>query len=358
MMSNIKTRRGDIWILGEHRVMCGDATDKADIERLMDGERADLVFTDPPYGMKKGNKGILNDNLSSDGLLDFNSKWIPLSFDALKDNGSWYCWGKDEGLMDIYGFILRPMIKQKKIMFRNLLTWHKGVSQGQNSKRLRSYPVASEKCLFVIKGTHAFNESAENVKWCIPICEALKEKAKAKGLTARDMRVLLGRNPDGPDHFLEWRMFRFPKKEYWEAWFGEDDGYDEIKKKYEELKDEFKSKVAYFDNVSEPLSDVLVYNTLSFGETRKRFLQEIKDARGHPTPKPLKLCYIMIQASSKENDVVLDCFGGSGVTLITCDYIGRKCRIMELSEAYCDIIVDRWRDLHPLENAILVGPRG
>lgn len=44
------TRRGDIWLLGEHRLMCGDATDWADVERLMDGERADLVLTDPPYG--------------------------------------------------------------------------------------------------------------------------------------------------------------------------------------------------------------------------------------------------------------------------------------------------------------------
>lgn len=46
-----KTKRGELWILGEHRVLCGDATDRADVVRLMAGEKADMVFTDPPYGM-------------------------------------------------------------------------------------------------------------------------------------------------------------------------------------------------------------------------------------------------------------------------------------------------------------------
>jgi DNA modification methylase len=46
-----KTKRGELWILGNHRVLCGDATDKADVERLMAGEKADMVFTDPPYGI-------------------------------------------------------------------------------------------------------------------------------------------------------------------------------------------------------------------------------------------------------------------------------------------------------------------
>ena len=45
------TKTGDIWILGEHRLLCGDATKKEDVELLMDGQKADMVFTDPPYGM-------------------------------------------------------------------------------------------------------------------------------------------------------------------------------------------------------------------------------------------------------------------------------------------------------------------
>ena len=45
------TKQGDLWILGEHRLLCGDATKKEDVEALMGGEKADMVFTDPPYGM-------------------------------------------------------------------------------------------------------------------------------------------------------------------------------------------------------------------------------------------------------------------------------------------------------------------
>ena len=49
---HVRCQKGDLWQLGEHRLMCGDATSREDVERLMRGERADLVFTDPPYGMK------------------------------------------------------------------------------------------------------------------------------------------------------------------------------------------------------------------------------------------------------------------------------------------------------------------
>src|SRR5690606_36643601 len=84
------SKRGDIWLLGRHRLMCGDATKKEDVERLMDGKKADMVFTDPPYGMKKEDEGVLTDNLNLDDLLEFNKKWIPLTLDSVNENGSWY----------------------------------------------------------------------------------------------------------------------------------------------------------------------------------------------------------------------------------------------------------------------------
>lgn len=96
-----KAKLGDIYQLGNHRLMCGDSTKLEDVEKLMNGNKADMVFTDPPYGMKKENNGVANDNLNYDDLLEFNKKWIPLTFQFTKDNGSWYCWGIDEPLMDI-----------------------------------------------------------------------------------------------------------------------------------------------------------------------------------------------------------------------------------------------------------------
>jgi DNA modification methylase len=59
------TKLGDVWLLGEHRVMCGDSTSLTEVERLMDGKKADMVFTDPPYGFnytkKSDGASIAND---------------------------------------------------------------------------------------------------------------------------------------------------------------------------------------------------------------------------------------------------------------------------------------------------------
>jgi DNA modification methylase len=63
------SKLGDVWLLGKHRVMCGDSTDRAQVERLMDGRKADMVFTDPPYGVDY--EGISNDSRKGlTGLLE------------------------------------------------------------------------------------------------------------------------------------------------------------------------------------------------------------------------------------------------------------------------------------------------
>ena len=121
-----KVELGQVWVLGKHRLMCGDSTSEEEVNKLLCGDKASMAFSDPPYGMKKENEGILNDNLNQDKLLEFNKKWIPNSFNHLKKNSSWYCWGTDESLMDCYSIILKPLIKNNEITFRNLITWSKG----------------------------------------------------------------------------------------------------------------------------------------------------------------------------------------------------------------------------------------
>lgn len=64
----------------------------------------------------------------------------------------------------------------------------------------------------------------------------------------------------------------------------------------------------------------------------------------HPTQKPLEVPERAIRNSSRPGDIVLDCFGGSGSTLIACEKTGRDCRMMELDPRYCDVIVRRWQD--------------
>lgn len=100
------SKLGDLWLLGNHRVLCGDSTDKTTVELLMDGKKADMVFTDPPYsvsyaaknnflnGLDKGNrnqKEIENDHMSTKETME--TIWKPafkLMLDACSDSCSYY----------------------------------------------------------------------------------------------------------------------------------------------------------------------------------------------------------------------------------------------------------------------------
>ena len=79
-----RVKLGDVWELGNHRLMCGDSTKESDVEKLMNGEKADVAHNDPPYGMKKEKDGVINDNLNYNDLLNFNREWILLQFTYLR----------------------------------------------------------------------------------------------------------------------------------------------------------------------------------------------------------------------------------------------------------------------------------
>ena len=314
--------------------------------------KADLVFTDPPYGMKKENEGVLNDNLNFDDLLEFNKKWIPLTFEALKENGSWYCWGIDEPLMDIYSNILRPMKKENKITFRNLITWNKGNGQGQMSEEFRMYAIADEKCLFVMKGVQGFNTNADNYfeAWT-PIVEYLENQRQKMKWTIKDTKRIAGHSEKSGCHWFDKSQWSFPTEETYNKWKQEANGkafkkeYEEIKKEYEEIKKEWYSTRATFNNTHENMNNVWHFLRTS--------VEEKELTGGHATPKPLALCARAIKSSSNEGDTVLDVFGGSGSTLIACEQLKRNCFMMELDPHYCDVIINRWEEFTG-EKAVLI----
>ena len=323
-----------------HRLLCGDSTDADQVAKLMNGEKADMVFTDPPYGMKKENKGVLNDNLNYDDLLEFNKKWIPLTFDNLKGNGSWYCWGMDEPLMDIYSNILKPMQKQNKITFRNLITWDKGNGQGQLASDFRMYPIADEKCLFVMCGVQGFNNNADNYfEGWTPIVEYLEKQRQIMGWTIKDTKRIAGHSEKSGCHWFDKSQWMMPTEETYRKWQSAAKGdafkkeYDAFKKEYDELKKEYYATRAWFDNTHDNMNNVWHFDRTSQDERSQ--------TGGHATPKPIALCSRAIKSSSREEEIVLDLFGGSGSTLIACEQLNRICYMMEIDPKYCQVIIDR-----------------
>lgn len=128
-----RCKRGDIWKLGEHRLMCGDSTVITDVEKLMGGQKADLLFTDPPYGVsyEKKTKEVLksksytkiqNDDLTLDQFQDFLYDVFTNAFSSLKNTSSYYvfsCQGGDQEMM------MMMMMRQAGIPCRHQIIWVK-----------------------------------------------------------------------------------------------------------------------------------------------------------------------------------------------------------------------------------------
>ena len=305
--------------------------------------------------MKKESEGIHGDNMNFEDLLEFNKKWIPLTFANLKKNGSWYCWGIDEPLMDIYSEILKPMQKRNEITFRNLITWDKGDAGAggvsfMGAEGLRSYPVSDEKCLFVMCGVEGFNNNLEHYNEAYePIRAYMESQAKAVSLNAKKLTEICGVQMYG--HWFTKSQFTIiPEKHYLklQAYY---DGeafclpYDDMKNLFDvdangdfkTFRDAIMAKRAYFDNTHDKMKSVW-----EFPRTRGA---ERAECGGHATPKPLALCARAIKSSSRPGELVLDVFGGSGSTLIAAEQTGRRCYMAELDPRYVDVIVRRWENL-------------
>jgi len=346
------TVKGDLYYLNDHKLLCGDSLLIDHVNKLMQGEKADLAHNDPPYGMKKEKEGVANDNLNYDDLLQFNHDWITLQFSSvLKDNGSWYCWGIDEPLMDIYSNIIKPLIKTQTATFRNLITWSKGSGKGQMSEAMRSYAPVDEKCLFVMCGVQGCNNNADNYfEGWDSIVEYLKAEKEKAGLTIKDCKRIAGHSENSGCHWFDKSQWLMPTADTYNAWrehcktsnndaFRKEYGtfqkeYEEIKKEYEEIKKEYYSTRAYFDNTHDNMT-----NVWDIGRTRGA---EREKTGGHATPKPLELCQRVIKSSCPPNGLVVDVFLGSGSTLIAAEQTHRRCYGIELQENYCDVIVRRF----------------
>jgi DNA modification methylase len=121
-----KTKRGDIYILGRHRLLCGSSTDSTDMTRLMNGKQADLVFTDPPYNVNyKGRKHdkIMNDDMSEEAFVEFVMGFMTQMKEHLKQGGGFYiCSGYSSYPIFLY------TIKAVGMNFSTPIIWVKNIT--------------------------------------------------------------------------------------------------------------------------------------------------------------------------------------------------------------------------------------
>jgi len=234
------SRPGDVWILGNHRLVCGDATQASSYEQLLAGQRVQMIWSDLPYNVNYANSAkdklrgkhrpILNDNLG-EGFYDF-------VFDALS--------------------LMLPHCDGAVYI---------AMSSSELDTLQAAFRAAGGKwSTFIIWAKHTFTLGRADYQ--------------------RQYEPILYGWPEGSSRH----------------WCGDRDQGDVW-------------------NIKKPARNDL-----------------------HPTMKPVELMERSIRNSSRPGDVVLDCFGGSGSTLIAAEKSGRRCFMMELDPKYCDVIVRRWQE--------------
>ena len=335
------TKRGDLWTLGKHRILCGDSTIPTDVEKLSNGQKALLLHADPPYGMGKEKDGVQNDNLYNDDFDQFMVDWWNTYRPHLLSNASAYIWGNAP---ELWRFFYKKLEQTETITVRNHLTWRKGSAIGVNAENMRKFPIETEHLIFFVFGKSGLDNNAEfYFEGFDPVRQYLYDQRSKSGLKSAEILALT--NSGFERHSFNRSQWTFPTEESYNVLQKHCNGsafnkpFSELKKEYQKASREFKKTHAYFDNTHQKneetgMTDVW-YSPIVTGA----------DRHGHATPKPIDIMIRILKSSLPKGGLVLEPFGGSGSTLIGAQKSGRVCYTMELSEKYCDTMIRRWQTL-------------
>lgn len=277
-----KTKLGDVWKLGRHRLMCGDSTSQEDVATLMKGEMADLIITDPPYNVNYGDKAemldtylqkghrnnsrIKNDNMDNESFYSFMLQVYQSAYEFMREGAAIYVFHAEST-----GHIFRQAFLDAGLKLAQCLIWEK----------------------------NAFVLGRQDYQW-------------------RHEPCLYGWKEGAAHYFINDRTQ--------DTVILEDDVDFESMKKAD--------LIAYIEDMHRKYKD------------QTSVIYENKPTRNdiHPTMKPVTLIGRLMSNSSKSGWNVLDLFGGSGSTLMAAEQLGRTAFLMELDEKFCDAIVKRWEE--------------
>ena len=335
-----QVQAGDLWKIGEHRLLCGDSTKREDVERVMGGEKAQLIHADPPYGMGKENDGVQNDNLYADKLDAFQIAWWKACRPHTDDNGSAYIWGNSEDLWRLW--YLGGLKDSERLTLRNEIVWNKVIGEGIGSDRHRMFPTVTERCLFFMLGEQGFNNNADNYwEGWEHIRSALAADCEKMGWGAKDVARICGVGMYS--HWFTKSQWEFIPEHHYrklQAAAREHDAFkrehDDLKREHDDLKRDFYATRAYFDNAHENMTDVWAFPRVTG-----------QDRHDHATPKPVAMICRAIKSSTADRAIVVEPFLGSGTTMVACENMQRKCRGIEISPDYCAVILERMATAFP-----------
>ena len=278
-----RAQKGQLWQLGRHRLMVGDSTSTADVDKLTGGAAMDLCVTDPPYNVALGQKDyntsdslkrhrrtdglvIMNDNMEDGEFFDFLLGFYEQMLRVLKPGASFYVFHADSE-----GLNFRAALREAGGQLRQTLIWVKN----QMTLGRQDYQWRHEPCLYGWKegaGHYFVNDRTQTT--------VFENTADPESLSREEL--------------VQLATFLLAKME-------------------------------------------AIHSSI---------IRERKPTRSelHPTMKPIPLCAKLIQNSSKRGDNVIDFFGGSGSTLMACEETGRNCYTLELDPKYADVILTRWEE--------------
>jgi DNA modification methylase len=329
--TDIKT--GDLFTLGDHRVLCGDCTKADDVARLMGGATVPLVHADPPYGMGKEKDGVVNDNLYREKLDAFQMAWWSAVRPYLEDNASAYVWGTAEDLWRLW--YVGGLKESERVTMRSEIVWSKGSSGAGGmsligAEGVRQYPPSTERCLFFMLGEQGFNNNADNYwEGWESVRSSLATECQKMGWGAKDIERICGVGMYS--HWFTKSQWTFIPEEHYRKLQAAAREHDAFKREHDDLKREFYATRAYFNNTHDNMTDVWEFPRVT-GE----------DRHGHATPKPVAMIARAITSSTPEKGAVVDPFCGSGTTIIAAEQLGRKCYAIEIEPSYCQVTIDRW----------------